>query len=179
MITIKGIIRPNGYPQHYHADVHFANPREFHVDDEAQRDIVDKPGQPLILSPAAYAEIKLKFGGPLVCEPIDGFNGEPAARGLSEAQARIADLETNLTAARDALIREGVRADKLAAEVARLDESNKVLDRANRDKLASIEAYEAGQREMALDAGKMEKRIADLEQQLAAAKTDKPSKPAK
>ncbi len=113
MITTRGIIRPNGHKTHHHGAISFYEeaPREFHVDDKADRvaDVpplgADKKGEtlaeyaarlkPLVLTPAAYAELKAKFGAALVCEPIDAAPGE-----LEALRARVAVLEEQLAAAK-------------------------------------------------------------------------------
>jgi hypothetical protein len=90
--VIRGVIRPNGgYACHIRAGVVFLAdaPREFVVDPSAQRQVLDKPGEPLVLSPAGYEYMRQEFGKALVCEPI-------GIADLGGATERIAQLEEEM-----------------------------------------------------------------------------------
>ncbi len=96
---MHGMIKPNGYPQHFHGDIHFVAdaPREFIVDPSATR-VVNEKGKPLILTEKAYAEIREKFGSVLVCEPVGAKDGEGAAERVSSLEAQLSDVTAQLTA---------------------------------------------------------------------------------
>lgn len=97
---IRGILRPNApYQQHIRAGVQFlAGGREFVVDDRAERDVVDEPGRPLVLSSKGFAYMRQEFGRALVCEPLGGGDLGDATEHISRIEERAAHLERQLGA---------------------------------------------------------------------------------
>lgn len=152
-VGVKGTIRPNKHPSHIRASVTFTGVREFVVEEGKPGVLVinDKPGAPLVLSPAGYSYMLEANGRALVVEPL----------AVPEPE-RIAALEQQLAAARDALLAEGMARDKMQA---RTEELKAQVD------------------EMAAKASAKDKRIAELEARLAektsAAPPPPEAKPAK
>lgn len=185
---IRGIIRPNGYQSHHHGNLsfHAEAPREFIVDEQAER-VIDEPplghkkgetlqeysgrlkGKPLVLTPSAYAELMKKNGGPIVFEIIGGAHEDRIA--MLERELRLAGTEIDRRG--DALAEQRQKNEELSTCMADLQralaEANAKVERlstassnAEIDRLSSIAEERA-------------RRVADLEQQLAAAKAAAPS----
>lgn len=88
---MRGTLRPNPpYVQHLHGDIHFVAPREFIVDEKAER-VIDEKGKPLILPTKTYEELRKKFGVTLICEPVGALDGEGAAKRIAELEGQLAE----------------------------------------------------------------------------------------
>lgn len=162
---MRGTLKPNGYPQHHIAGTTIlAAGREFIVDEKQAAFLVDKPGEPLRLSPAGYEHFRTEFGKALICEPIGAPDGEAAAK-------KIAALEQQLAvAARELATRELRIAEHEASRVSgmqRIAELEKAV--------ADLKSTHEADIEQIVE---RDRRIADLEAQLAA-KPNKAPKPEK
>jgi hypothetical protein len=102
---IRGILKPMPeYQHHIRAGIMIQKDgREFRVDEDAakaaQKDFVDEPGKPLVLSAKGYEYMKAAVGQSIVIEPLEGVSdGAKAFEELHSLRDRIAELEQQLEA---------------------------------------------------------------------------------
>jgi hypothetical protein len=96
---IKGFVAPNGRPGYLFAYkgglLDLQGRRTFIVDDKAEK-VIDKPGEPLVLTPDAYKDLlaKITSGAPMVVEPdaVDALTADERAE-LEALRKRVAELE--------------------------------------------------------------------------------------